>query len=236
VLTRRVANIERERERALADARQEAHVELADLRERLRRAAALLERSAASRQDLLPAAQELRDAEIELRQLVPPSRRAAPKAPATVGGLKAGDTVLVRSLGQIGQIVALVDGQAEVLLGNFKLRIRLDDLEKSTAAGSAEREARPSSYSTTLVAERSVPLQLDLRGYRAEEVVRELDSYLDDAFLAGLPFARIVHGKGSGVLRQIVRDHLAGHPLVQSYAPGDQREGGEGVTIVKLGR
>jgi DNA mismatch repair protein MutS2 len=86
-----------------------------------------------------------------------------------------------------------------------------------------------------MMAERPVAMQLDMRGWRAEQVGPELDRYLDDAFLAGLPFVRLVHGKGSGVLRQVVRDFLAGHPLVRSYETAEAREGGEGVTVVSLG-
>jgi len=61
-----------------------------------------------------------------------------------------------------------------------------------------------------------------------------LDKYLDDAYLASLPYARIIHGKGTGTLRKVVREALAEHPLVASFRPGELNEGGEGVTVVKL--
>jgi DNA mismatch repair protein MutS2 len=62
----------------------------------------------------------------------------------------------------------------------------------------------------------------------------ELDRYLDTAYLAGLPFARIIHGKGTGVLRQAVREELRSHPLVTDFRPGESSEGGEGVTVVRM--
>ena len=77
-------------------------------------------------------------------------------------------------------------------------------------------------------------LELDLRGQRAEEVLLILEKYLDDAFLAGLPWARIIHGKGTGVLRRIVRDELRRHPLVKEAHSGEMNEGGDGVTVVKF--
>jgi DNA mismatch repair protein MutS2 len=77
-------------------------------------------------------------------------------------------------------------------------------------------------------------VELDLRGQRVEEILPRLDKYLDDAFLAGMPFVRIVHGKGTGALRQAVRDQLRDHALVKSYRPGAQGEGGSGVTVVYL--
>jgi DNA mismatch repair protein MutS2 len=76
-------------------------------------------------------------------------------------------------------------------------------------------------------------MNFDMRGWRAADVSDKLDRYLNDAYLAGLPSVRIVHGKGSGVLRQVVRDMLRQHPLVQSFTGGGA-EGGEGVTIARL--
>jgi len=75
---------------------------------------------------------------------------------------------------------------------------------------------------------------VDLRGLRVEEVLPLLEKYLDDAFLAGMPFVRIVHGKGTGTLRQVVRQELQNHPLVKSHRPGARGEGGSGVTVAYL--
>jgi DNA mismatch repair protein MutS2 len=77
-------------------------------------------------------------------------------------------------------------------------------------------------------------MELDLRGQRAEEALDSLDRYLDASYLAGLPFVRIIHGKGTGKLRQSVREALSQHPHVSSYESGGEREGGDGVTIAKL--
>ena len=77
-------------------------------------------------------------------------------------------------------------------------------------------------------------MELDLRGQTVDEMLIELDRYLDTAYLAGLPFVRIIHGKGTGALRQAVRDELRGHSLVSEFRAGDQSEGGEGVTVAKL--
>jgi DNA mismatch repair protein MutS2 len=73
-----------------------------------------------------------------------------------------------------------------------------------------------------------------LRQLTVDEALLKLDQYLHDAFMAGLYQVRVVHGKGTGTLRQAVREKLAHHPLVQSYRPGEYGEGGEGVTIVEL--
>jgi DNA mismatch repair protein MutS2 len=77
-------------------------------------------------------------------------------------------------------------------------------------------------------------LELDLRGKRADEVAPELDRYLNDACLANLSEVRIIHGYGTGTVRQIAREMLASHSLVKSFRPGERGEGGDGVTMVKL--
>jgi len=77
-------------------------------------------------------------------------------------------------------------------------------------------------------------LEVHLRGMRVEEALEKLDRYLNDAFLAGLRSVRVVHGKGTGTLRQVVREVLSGHPLVKSYRPAERNEGGEGVTVAEL--
>ena len=77
-------------------------------------------------------------------------------------------------------------------------------------------------------------LELDLRGQTTEEAVPRLDRFLDDAYLAGLPWVRIIHGKGTGALRAAVRGALRAHPLVASYEAGKAGEGGDGVTVARL--
>ena len=77
-------------------------------------------------------------------------------------------------------------------------------------------------------------LELDLRGQTTEEALPRLERYLDDAYLVGLPWVRIIHGKGTGALRAAVRDEFQRHPLVASYEPGKEGEGGDGVTVAKL--
>jgi DNA mismatch repair protein MutS2 len=76
--------------------------------------------------------------------------------------------------------------------------------------------------------------ELHLRHLTVDEALPRLDQYLHDAFLAGLYQVRVIHGKGTGTLRQIVRRELAGHSLVKSFRKGEYGEGGDGVTIVEL--
>ena len=76
--------------------------------------------------------------------------------------------------------------------------------------------------------------EVRLRQLSVEEAITKLDQYLHDAFMAGLSQVKVIHGKGTGTLRQVVQEQLAKHPLVKSFRPGDYGEGESGVTIVQL--
>lgn len=76
--------------------------------------------------------------------------------------------------------------------------------------------------------------EVHLRRLTVDEALVKLDKYLHDAFMDGLCWVKVIHGKGTGTLRQVVREQLAKHPLVKSYRPGEYGEGGDGVSIVEL--
>ena len=77
-------------------------------------------------------------------------------------------------------------------------------------------------------------MEIDLRGQRAEEALDALEIYLSNAYSSGMPFVRIIHGKGTGRLRQVIRELLKSSELVTSFEEGGEKEGGEGVTIAHL--
>jgi DNA mismatch repair protein MutS2 len=81
---------------------------------------------------------------------------------------------------------------------------------------------------------RAIPSSLDLRGARVEEAVDLLERYIDQAAVAGAGRVTVIHGHGSGALRDVVREHLASHPLVREWRPGERGEGGDGATVVSL--
>ncbi|PYO37205.1 MAG: endonuclease MutS2, partial [Candidatus Rokuibacteriota bacterium] len=81
-----------------------------------------------------------------------------------------------------------------------------------------------------------VPNELRLIGRTTDEARDLLEKYLDDAFLAGLPSVRVIHGKGTGALRRTVEELLTSHPLITSHRPGELHEGGAGATVAELGQ
>jgi len=76
--------------------------------------------------------------------------------------------------------------------------------------------------------------ELDLHRHTVDEALPRLDQYLYEAYVAGIPSIRVVHGKGTGTLRRVIREWLPRHQLVKSFRPAEPEEGGGGVTIVEL--
>ena len=236
-LAARLAAIEGERQAILSEARSQARHELGTIRQEIE---ALRAEQVATggdlRQGLAPpdrAKEWLAQAKARLAEkeklVAPPALLPVEEVP--IGGeIAAGDTVWVSGLNTTGQVMSVADDSAEVQAGSFRVRVKLDSLE---------RRGRPQSADLEPVAVRqgfrpSPGVELDVRGMRVEEVAELLDKYLDDAFLATLPFVTIIHGKGTGTLRKAVRHQLDRHPLVRSHRPGERGEGDEGVTIAYL--
>jgi len=145
-----------------------------------------------------------------------------------------GDTVWLKEVNIAAKVLSLSEetGQVEVQAGQTRLSLSIDRVARiASSAGMALPTSAPVRIGAGAGA---VSLELDLRGRRADEVEAELDSYLNDASLANLGEVRIVHGIGGGTVRSIVREFLASHPLVGSFHCGGQKEGGDGVTIVRL--
>lgn len=82
--------------------------------------------------------------------------------------------------------------------------------------------------------DKEIGSEIHLRRLTLDEALLKLDEYIDNAFMAGIFYVRVVHGKGTGTLRQAVREYLSKHPLVKSFRPGAYGEGGNGVTMVEL--
>jgi len=146
------------------------------------------------------------------------------------GIIEVGDTVRVKEAGLNATVISISEetGELEVQSGRTKMRLGLDSVIKTTAP---PESAPPTGTQPDF---KRAPLELDLRGRRADEVEAVLDTYLSDAAQSNLTEARIIHGIGTGTVRSIVREFLARHPLVKSFRAGERGEGGDGATIVRL--
>jgi DNA mismatch repair protein MutS2 len=146
-----------------------------------------------------------------------------------------GDKVFVRSIRQEGTVLGPPEeGSVLVQVGSMKLHAKLGDLRVLPAA---ERKRGAAAYGSLVRGKSStISPEIHLRGMRAEEALAQADKYLDDALLAGLSQVRIVHGKGAGILRELIHKLLKEHPYVEDFRLGHPNEGGTGVTVVTLGR
>jgi DNA mismatch repair protein MutS2 len=244
-LTRAGARAREEAQRLAADRRRVLERFQAELTALQRRAQEELQAAvAALRAKATPEAtarlrahlRELR--EVSERYAVETQHPAPGVPPARV---RAGDVVLVASLGQQGTVQAPPDarGEVEVQVGALKVRVARDDLRVADEGVRAQAEPRQAAGAlepreSPLDRALSVPASIHLRGKRTEEALAELDKYLDDATLAGLPRVTIIHGKGTGTLRRAVHEYLAHHPEVASFRLGADGEGGTGATIVEF--
>jgi DNA mismatch repair protein MutS2 len=230
----RLSAIEDERAALLAAAREDVARDVEALRSEVRRLRARMSAAGGSMDEVKAiekdaeqlddrAAAEAQDA----RQ-----RRIEPPAPARQErrSLKVNDRVRVKSLGADGVIGALSGDEAEVQVGRMRMKARLADLERLRT----KAEEEPAERYEPAERPASPGMELDLRGLTGEEGVARLDEYLDRAARAALPFVRIIHGKGTGALRRAIRNAIKGNPYVKSFETGQDGEGGDGVTVIKL--
>jgi DNA mismatch repair protein MutS2 len=227
-LEERLAQIEEERIEVLREARSEFEADLETLRQQMRDLRRRIEESAASTEEIAQVEREVEALEEAVPEAPEPPAPPPPTAEPPARPIEAGDVVYVLSLGAEGEVLSLDEGEAEVQVGPARTWVPLNRLELR-GAPEPEPERSHTTYETP-----SVEPRIDLRGAVVEEALTELDRYLDAASLSNLPQTRIVHGKGTGALRRAVREFLSNHPLVKSYRAGEPREGGQGVTIVKL--
>jgi DNA mismatch repair protein MutS2 len=225
----RLDGIEEERQEVLAQAREDAVAELEAMRGEMRTLKRRLQAAAAPvgavnviEQEAAALKEELVEPE-ELEPLPVPDVSSHPIRP--------GDAVWVRPLNAKGSVIEINGEEAEVQVGPARTRIKRVDIELIAATPVAEPESR--GYRVVRSA-RSPGEQIEVRGCIVDDALEQIDRHLDAASLAGLPWVRIIHGKGTGTLRRAVREFLADHPLVSSYEPGARNEGGEGVTVAKL--
>lgn len=178
------------------------------------------------------AIEEARERISGLTKLAP--ARPAPEAPkgAVPRTLEPGETVYIPRFGQDGQVVAVPKpDEAVVQVGTIRVNLGFAHLRRVQKTRIRERET-----TRVMVMEKTKEFkaELDMRGMRAEEALARLDKYLDDALLSGVSRVCLIHGKGTGVLRAVVTEHLRGDRRVKRFRLGEIGEGGAGVTVVEF--
>ena len=234
-LSQQLENIEAERIKILDQARDEAEkqleamqAEIRDMRRRLREAEKPLEEVEAVEAEI-KAVEKKVPQPIRKKKVKPVINK---QESAISGDPEVGDTVVVETLGADGIVTALGKGEAEVQVGALRLWAKLKDLRLKKRVAREEKKVEVSGLRETITA---LPkMELDMRGERAEDALDILERYIDQAYLGGMPFVRVIHGKGTGRLREVVREALQMNPYVKLFEEGKDKEGGAGVTVVKF--
>ncbi|HKF06545.1 MAG TPA: endonuclease MutS2 [Candidatus Sulfotelmatobacter sp.] len=160
--------------------------------------------------------------------------------PQVVKHVLAGDTVKLKSTGRPAKVVRKIDDtHFEVEMGAMKMKIVHDDIAEVVSsprvAETPVKAARAKGVSIQLESEgANVPSEINVIGQTVDDASREVEKFVDRAFLAGLPRVRVVHGSGMGILRKALRQMLQQHPHVTSVVEAPQNEGGGGATVVEL--
>jgi DNA mismatch repair protein MutS2 len=227
-LRRQIDDIEIERRRILEETRQEMTRQIELLQAEIRQARSKL-RDAASLNAVKRLSKQVSEMEVAPQSVLAPEVVEAPEPTrAKRRPLQVGDTVRVRSLNVSGEVLSVGKNEVVVAVGRLQMRAAYEDLEFK---GRPAEERAPEA----IVALHPSPgMELDIRGVRVEDGVERLIRYIDSAFLARLPFVRIIHGKGTGRLREAVREELTQNRHVRAWEEGKDGEGGPGVTVAHL--
>jgi len=238
----RLDKIETERKRILTDARKQAEKDLEELQGEIE----------STRRELVKARQplkqivEIRKSAESIHTLVsaPVDKKGHVPEKATkpsVAPFKVGDKVFITSLHLLAVVTDVGAEDVEVQFGSLRARTQYEDIRKENSGekekpGETEKakSTRTRRVTRPTVFRESPGLELNIRGQRVDDAMSLVERYLEHAYMAGLPFARIVHGKGTGTLRQVVQDLLKTSAYVAGWEIAGEKEGGAGVTIVKF--
>jgi DNA mismatch repair protein MutS2 len=232
-LAQELEKVEDERLQTLEKAQQQAEEELVDLKgelDEVRRALIKARQPLEQVKNLQREVDNLEDiVQKPLKRKVTPSVRD--------DSLHVGEKVRLRSLNLLGVVTAISEDTVEVQAGPLRARARLADIQRLQPA--ADETPLP----VTRINRNTAPgmdihpapgMEVDVRGQRAEEALEIVQSHIEAAYLAGQPFVRIIHGKGTGRLRQVIRDTLRQSPHIRAVESGQDNEGGDGVTVVLI--
>lgn len=159
----------------------------------------------------------------------------------TGGVVNVGDAVRIKGLTTIGKVEVIDGKQATVIFGDMRTKMAMSRLEHVDAASLQTEQQQFQAYNYSRETRETIDKhrnqfhqELDVRGMRADEALNQVQYFIDDAILVGAGQVRILHGKGNGILRQLIRQYLASIPNVKSYRDEHVQFGGAGITVVEL--
>lgn len=236
-LEKRRAEEKLEHEEAMRKQVEQAQAELKELLARLR--------AQASMREAMQAQQELsaKAAELDRRAREARARALQAEAPQAAPELRVGGWVHHVGLNRDVEVLELEGDEVLVAAGPLKMRVPKAELASSRQARPAEKKfpTADKAQATLKRAREAAPQEVsaanfrcDVRGMRADDAVREIEQFMDRVFRSGEEAALIIHGHGTGALKQGIREFLQRSPYVRGFRAGDSHEGGDGVTVVSF--
>ena len=157
------------------------------------------------------------------------------------GAILAGDAVRIKGLTTVGKVESIDGKQATVIFGDMRTKMALSRLEHIDAPTLQQEQKQFQAYNYSRETRETIDKhrnqfrqELDVRGMRADEALTQVQYFIDDAILVGASQVRILHGKGNGILRQLIRQYLGSVPNVTNYRDEHVQFGGAGITVVEL--
>ena len=238
-LARKDEKLESNRDAILQKAREEAQAILRDAKAYADESIRRFNKMGGSSREMEQERTKLREHMSGLEKDMAAKAAKKPKKELSAADLRIGDSVKVLSMNLKGTVSTKPDakGNLFVQMGILRSQVNIRDLEKLADDSSdsyASAKTRSGSSKLKMSKSYSVSAEINLIGKTVDEALTELDKYLDDAYLAHLPQVRVVHGKGSGILRKAVHQYLRRQKHVASYRLGEYGEGDSGVTVVEF--
>ncbi len=219
----KLAEVEREKKKAKREAIAELREIVESTRSKIEEAIKKIKEMNASKESIKSAHSIVEQIEKQFQEV---SKQIEEEKTETVE-FKPGDFVKMKDGTQIGEILQIDNSNAVVSFGSVKMVLKLDELEKVEHKEVKRLNLKPDLFA-------NVSTRIDVRGMRADEAISAVDKFIDSSFLHGLKQIEIIHGKGTGKLRNAINEFLRRHPNVKSFRLGSWEEGGDGVTIVEL--
>ena len=218
--------LEDDKKRIIKEAKREASQILDGANKDVERAIRVIKESKASKERTKEVRQDLEKKKI---------RFAEQQSPVKNKSFKAGDIVKVIGQETTGAVQKIKGKQAEVLFGSMKSIVSIEKLQKASASPQVSYQKKVKKLGIDISHKMAnFEHEISIRGMRADEAMSKVETFIDEALLVGVDEVRIVHGKGHGVLREIVRNITKGHPSIASVEDEHADRGGAGISIIKL--
>ncbi|WP_109829812.1 endonuclease MutS2 [Reichenbachiella versicolor] len=231
--------LEKQKSKVISEAKQEASRVIKESNKKIEATIKQIQESKADKKRTLEAREKLKSHEAKLERQ--PKKKEAPKVAVAIKDIdpvvKVGDKVKIIKSGAAGEVVSIKGKDLELQLGGLTSRVKLKDVEKISSKQYKQTAENRVQQITGIDLNKKMAMfspTLDIRGVRAEEAIGKVEDYIDEALLLGHTEVKILHGKGHGILRDLVRNVLRGNHKIISAVDEHVERGGAGITVVTL--